>query len=296
MSVTTDTPIVVDSDGVAIEVLAVKFGESPFVERIPSGDLIAYREAWDEQSVVTPTTRVRLLTYHDRSRPVGWLDRFWTERDGLHASGTLVGGASKLDELRALVASGLAADVSVGFVPDPEQDEWRAPQQRNGLAAVRRRGARLREVSVVDLAGIPGSRVLQIRTPRPGPSAATLTALDDAERVIKSGPVHRQRIDEQATVALLLAEADQLVAAGQRWAHVEHDEHDAHEAEPTAPAAAPMTYRQLLLAEEQAAEQRLLEENARHEYAELIERRRHAENNAARRARQLDEFWRTRQH
>lgn len=289
MTVTAEAPVEVDADGKSIEVLAVRYGESPFVERIPTGELVAYREAWDADSVVTPTTRVRLLTYHDRSRPIGWLDRFWSAPDGLHASGQLVGGAAKLDELRAIVASGLAADVSVGFVPDPELDQWSPPQRRNGLAAVRRRGAKLREVSVVDLAGIPGSKVLSIRAPRPGPSSVTTSALAEAEAAARgTGVAARQRIDRQAEAALALHEADQLVEAGQRWRQLDQADDVEPAPAPTPQLADGRTWQQRLDDEDERLWHLAREDDARREYFEALARRQRAELYAEQHAAELD--------
>lgn len=210
MTATTDTTVSVEPGGTVIDVLAVACGDSTIVERAADGSLIAFTERSDQDSIVMPTARVRLLLAHDRSRPVGCLDEWHVDDVGLHARGRLIGGAAKLDDLRELVAGGLMSDASVGFAANHEADQWSPPEQRrNGLPRVLRRQAQIREVSIVDQGAVSGSRVLGITAPRPGPSSSTRDALAEAESAVRgTGLVARQRVDRQAETALLWAETD----------------------------------------------------------------------------------------
>lgn len=222
----------VDADGRHVRALVVAFGEAEVAERGPQG-IAVFRERWDAQSVDLPTARVRMLRSHDRTRPVGWWETFTVQRDGIWADGSLVGGAAELEHMRALIGAGLMADVSIGFIDSPK-DQWSRPTTRHGLATVLRRGVRLREVSLVDLAGVPGSRVLSITTQPPGLSPASLEVLAQAHArpspAVAAAVVARQSQAAQAEgrtrpptppapppSAAVLAEARALVAARERW-------------------------------------------------------------------------------
>lgn len=225
---TTETAVpTVDRIGTVVELVAVKYGTSPIAERAPDGTLVAFEETWDPDSVTLPTpgTKVRLLTYHDRRRPIGWLDHFTAHPDGIHATGRLSGSTAHLDQLRALAADGLLSDVSIAFSPNIDTDVWSAPRAKNGLARVLRRRATIREVSLVDQAALAGSRLLAITQPATTP--VDNPALREFDATIRSGYGGRVRLDEQIANDAerrrrleVLAESDRLAAEGERWKHL----------------------------------------------------------------------------
>lgn len=219
----------VEHDGTHLRLLAIAFGTSTIVERSPDG-FVAYRETWDPDSVAPVKLPLRLLIAHDRRMPVGWLESVDVEPDGIWMNGRLVGSPEALTSVRALAAEELRSAVSIGFHANPELDQWAKPEAVGGLATVTRRGARLIEASLVDVAAITGSRLAAITVRAPGlspASKATLAAIpkpsekvlayrrqaafDQIRREVAAAP------PRQPTAAELLTEATQLVAAGQRW-------------------------------------------------------------------------------
>lgn len=224
----TTTLPAVDRIGTVVDIVAVAWSTTPVAFRGPDNEVIAFTETWDRDSITLPPagSKIRLLSYHDRRRPIGWLDRFHLEDDGLHATGRLIGSTTNLDQLREVAAAGLLADVSIGFSPSIDDDEWHPPQRRNGLASVTRRHAIIREVSLVDAAALPGSRVLTIRQPTTT-SSVDAAALREADTAVTTGIGARmtatRRMDDDLNRREILAEADAAVAAGERWAHLVAD-------------------------------------------------------------------------
>ena len=162
------------------------------------------------------------------------------------------------------------------------------PSRRNGLARVVRRGARLKEVSLVDQAGVVGSSVESITAPGTGPSTATAAALAEAEDAARgTGVAARQRIDQQAEAALAWAEADALVAAANAGRSSTRPTRRASTRAGVARADG-RTWQQRLDDENERLWHLAREDDARREYFEALARRQRAELYAERHAAELD--------
>ncbi len=166
MTATLPRPATVDVEGSAriLRGLAVPFGVPTVVaDRLPDGAILLSRESWDAESFVGLDASVPLLTGHDTTRPLGRIDRMWIGPTGLEIEGTLVGSASELDGTRERVGAGVLAALSIGFINNDRLDRWTKPTSRSGLPSVLRRGARVREISLVLWPAFDGAKVTGIR-------------------------------------------------------------------------------------------------------------------------------------
>ncbi|GEK20994.1 hypothetical protein [Cellulomonas xylanilytica] len=206
-----------------VHVLITAWGTATVGDRAPDGTVMLYREQWDADSFEPVTaTRTRLLVAHDAARAVGVLTTIKPTDAGLEGWGRLVGSTSAKAHTRELVREGLHSAASVAFTPNNDHDIWTRPTTRNGLPTVTRRGARVREASLVWQGAVPGSRVLEIAKPPTPPPVNPI--LDEADRVVHGGYGARFILDkqiadhqEQERRREILAEADRLAAAGERW-------------------------------------------------------------------------------
>jgi phage head maturation protease len=223
MTTTTDTELPhVETDGDLVHMVIVKWGTATIAERAPSGDIVIYREHWDADSFErTTAARTRLLIAHDPAHAAGILTRIEPTTRGLEGWGHLVGSRSAKENVRAQIREGLTSEASVGFA-NSDADLWARATTRNGLPSVTRRGARVKEASLVWQGAVPGSRVLSVT--RPASSPIENPALIEAEHAVRSGIGGRLRLDkqisdhaEQAEQRAILDEADRLIAAGERW-------------------------------------------------------------------------------
>ncbi len=169
-----------------VHVLITAWGTATVGDRAPDGTVMLYREQWDADSFEPVTaTRTRLLVAHDAARAVGVLTTIKPTDAGLEGWGRLVGSTSAKAHTRELVREGLHSAASVAFTPNNDHDIWTRPTTRNGLPTVTRRGARVREASLVWQGAVPGSRVLEIAKPPTPPPVNPI--LDEADRVVHGG-------------------------------------------------------------------------------------------------------------
>ena len=138
--------------------LAVPFGEAtPVAEIAADGTRKIYAEQFDRDSFAELPPRVPFLRSHIRSSPLGWAALESRER-GLVATITPIDGSTVASDAVAEVASGVMVALSVGFVCSPDEDIV-GRHRRGELPLIRRRGARLVELSLCDRGAYPSARI-----------------------------------------------------------------------------------------------------------------------------------------
>jgi HK97 family phage prohead protease len=154
----------IEPDGRIIRALALPYHEVAYVIGPGRrGEQIAHRERFDEQSFaeVGAMYGKPILMGHDQTRPVGRILSTRSTERGLEIEGELRGAAVEIESIRDRAAGGILSYVSVGFVPDRRKDEWKEPD-RSGLPLVLRRGATIREISLVLWPAFSGAKVVGI--------------------------------------------------------------------------------------------------------------------------------------
>jgi phage head maturation protease len=156
----------VEADGKYLRGVAVPWGQKvALVSPVPKAGRIAHIETFDNQSVdgVGGLFGTPFLLSHDSTRPTGRILASRSTDRGLEIEVELLGSAQELESLRARAAGGVLAHMSVGFIPNHAADLWAKPTARSeGLPTVTRRGARIREVSLVLWPAFSLARVLGI--------------------------------------------------------------------------------------------------------------------------------------
>jgi HK97 family phage prohead protease len=99
---------------------------------------------------------VPLHAGHDSELPVSPPGQFHESADGLHGQWR-VSPTTQGDDLITLIKDGAAGDLSVGFSPNEQRDQWDA----SGM--VTRFGAKLFHVAVVERGAYPQAKVLSVR-------------------------------------------------------------------------------------------------------------------------------------
>jgi HK97 family phage prohead protease len=141
----------IEPDGRIIRALALPYHEVAYVIGPGRrGEQIAHRERFDEQSFAEIGAMFGrpILMGHDETRPVGRILSTRSTERGLEVEGELLGAAVELESIRNRAAGGILSHMSVGFIPNRKLDVWEQPDG-SGLPLVRRRGAVVREISLV---------------------------------------------------------------------------------------------------------------------------------------------------
>lgn len=140
-----ETKIATTDDG-AISGIAWKFGTP---DRI--GDVI---EPGAFKSVALP---LPILFGHDMNDPIGTWDVATEKSDGLHISGKLlINDVARAREVRALVQSGAARGISIGFITKSSK-----PRPGGGRII---KSLELLEASIVTIPMHPGARVTSAKS------------------------------------------------------------------------------------------------------------------------------------
>jgi HK97 family phage prohead protease len=142
----------------------VPFGAPQLVADFVEGRAVIYYEEWDAHSFGPTPERLPLLRSHDNTRPIGWLEHMKLKSDGLDGEARLVGSSAEIANTRELIRADLLSNVSIGFAPNSVEDLWMRGGRRDRPPTVKRRGARLREVSLVLEAALTGARVSEVRS------------------------------------------------------------------------------------------------------------------------------------
>jgi HK97 family phage prohead protease len=143
--------VVIEDDGKIIRGVALPYGEVAYVIGPGRrGEVMAHGELFDQESIahIGAMYGRPILLSHDESRPIGRILSTRSTERGLEVEGELLGAAVELESIRARAAGGILSHFSIGFIPDRRKDVWEKPD-RSGLPLVRRRGATIRELSVV---------------------------------------------------------------------------------------------------------------------------------------------------
>jgi phage head maturation protease len=149
------------SSGLVLRGVAVPYGAATIVASpSPRGGRIVHHEMFDASSIpdVVAMYGRPLLTGHDDTRPIGCIRLSRSTERGMEIEAELVGADVELEGIRRRLAAGLAAGLSIGFLPDPDDEEWR-PAPPGGLPLVVRRGVKIREVSLVHWPAYAGAGV-----------------------------------------------------------------------------------------------------------------------------------------
>lgn len=209
----------VEADGRVLHGVAIPYERPSLVaDRGRDGNVRVYAETWDDASMQLPAGPIPLLVSHDETRPCGKVGTgaLWHERDGLHVEARLSGSSSEVEGIVARCRDQIMAGLSVGFLGGGRDDIWTAPATPGGVPGVRRRGAMLRELSLVVWPALTGAGVHRV-------TALTRTEAELTERL------RREREEQHRRSEAFLA------------AHRQHAE--IVEADPTptveAPPAAP---------------------------------------------------------
>jgi HK97 family phage prohead protease len=203
--------VAVEASAKIVRGLAVPFNRPALVADLRD-DAKGYeisREVFDDLSLLMPAD-LPLLIHHDETRPVGRITRTWSSDAGLEVEGELIGGAAALDDLREKIGAGLQSSLSIGFVSDPRRDVWTAGKTKGEPPTVRRRGARLREVSLCIRGSYGEARVYRIsnRTERQVAWRREQDAIEAEQR--------RQKAQRRARTAVALADAEAFVTESQQ--------------------------------------------------------------------------------
>lgn len=163
---TLDNPVTIAVEGSAriVRGVLLPYNDPALIaERDADGKLIVYREVWDRDSTVLPSTMVPLLQSHDESRPIGKITKLWHDDHGLQLEAELVGSGSEIESVREKVGHGVMAGLSVGFYSDATGDQWFPADKPDGTPIVLRRGARVREASLCVWPAFKNAKVVAIR-------------------------------------------------------------------------------------------------------------------------------------
>lgn len=161
-----DDPVTITVEGSAriVRGVLIPYNRPTIVgDRLSDGSTMFYEERFDQASCIMPTTAIPLLQSHDESRPVGKVKRMWHDDSGLQIEAELVGSSNEIDGLRERIGHNLLTGLSVGFICDPKSDDWRQATTPGKLPRVTRRGARIREASLVLWPAYSDARVTAIR-------------------------------------------------------------------------------------------------------------------------------------
>jgi HK97 family phage prohead protease len=143
--------VVIEPDGRIIRGVALPYGEVAYVIGPGRrGEVMAHGEKFDQESIAHVGSMFGrpILLSHDESRPIGRVLSTRSTAAGLEVEGELLGAAVELESIRARAAGGILSHFSIGFIPNRKLDVWEKPD-RSGLPLVRRRGAVVREISLV---------------------------------------------------------------------------------------------------------------------------------------------------
>jgi HK97 family phage prohead protease len=139
----------------------VPFGQPQLVADVVDGRLLVSVEQFDRDSFAALPERVPLLVSHDSGQPIGWA-RPSLEPDALRVEARLEGGAAHLDHVIELVKAGLMSAMSIGFGVSAD-DVWTKGPSPDSPPRVLRRGAKLRDVSLVTRPAYVAARVETLR-------------------------------------------------------------------------------------------------------------------------------------
>ena len=126
----------------------------------PRGSRIVHQEMFDERSIVGigVLRDVPLMVNHDDGRPAGRVRLSRSTERGLEVECDLVGSDDEVEGIRRRLANGLQAKLSIGFYPNPKADEWET-RSSGELPLVRRRGVKIKEISLVHWPAYEGALV-----------------------------------------------------------------------------------------------------------------------------------------
>ena len=140
------------ADDGSIEGLAVRFGV-----------VDSYRTSFDRNAFAWEGRSLPLLWSHDRSQVLGSVRSITADGEGLRIKARLNLDVARAREVRSMLANGDINGLSIGF--QRLKDEARSGGVRHITKAA------LREVSVVAIPAVPGSRVTSVRSSGPDLSA-----------------------------------------------------------------------------------------------------------------------------
>ena len=117
-----------------------------------------FREQFDTGSWSALPSRIPVVRAHDREKPIAWgeLDN---RGDGLIVTLDYLDGSTSAADARAEVRAGVLRGLSVAFVEDPGSDVVERGRGGTELPLIRRRNARLHEVSLVSRPAYPGATI-----------------------------------------------------------------------------------------------------------------------------------------
>jgi HK97 family phage prohead protease len=166
MSATAPTmhTVEIEEGGRILRAIAVPYGaETVVIGPGRRGEAMAHRESFDAESIlhVGALFGKPLLVGHDQTRPTGRVLSSRSTERGLEIEAELLGSDQELESIRRRAAGGVLSHLSIGFLPDRKRDIWHKPDA-TGLPLVLRRGAQVREVSLVLWPAFDGARVLGI--------------------------------------------------------------------------------------------------------------------------------------
>ncbi len=148
-----------DSDGI------ITGRAAPFNKwtAVPGGYLERFVAETFETSVMRGEgAKAPLLTQHDYSEfPIGRALEWGIKEDGLYGTWQIDMKSERSAEVYRLAKEGYLTGLSVGFVPDKDQDQ---PDFDSEVPRVTRYNAKLREVSVVSVAAYPDAQITMSRS------------------------------------------------------------------------------------------------------------------------------------
>jgi HK97 family phage prohead protease len=171
--------VTIEDGGRILRALALPYNEEAFVIGPGKhGQAIAHREKFDAESIahVGAMYGRPILMSHDETRPIGRILSTQSTERGLEVTGELIGADVELESIRKRAAGGILSHVSIGFIPNRRLDRWEKPDG-SGLPLVRRRGAVVREISVVLWPAYDNAKIIAI-TQRTAAAAARKESSD----------------------------------------------------------------------------------------------------------------------
>ncbi len=132
-------------DAGTIEAVAVRFNT-----------VDSYRTTFDPEAFGQIEGRIPMLWSHDRSQVIGSWTSFRATKTELRAVGALNLAVARAVEVRAMLTAGDISGVSIGF--ETVADAMRP----GGIRHITK--ARLRELSLVAFASVPGAKVTSARS------------------------------------------------------------------------------------------------------------------------------------
>jgi HK97 family phage prohead protease len=172
----------IEEDGRILRAIALPYNEEAYVIGPGRrGERVAHRERFDPESIADIGSMYGrpILLSHDESRPVGRILSTRSTAAGLEVEGELLGADVELESIRKRAAGGILSHMSVGFLPNRGLDIWEKPDA-SGLPLVRRRGAVIREVSIVLWPAYDNARITGIHAR----TAAAVARHEASERAI----------------------------------------------------------------------------------------------------------------